>query len=62
MPTGPQNIVLSLNLQSITKSSAINIASLGSTKASVTPTKLNATEKGVLTVTINSLAEDLSDI
>ena len=62
MPIGPQNVVLSINSQFVTSSSAVTIASLGSTKATVTPIKMNATEKGVLTVTINSLAEDLSDI
>ena len=62
MPIGSKNIVLSVNFQFVTSSSAITIAGLGSTKATVTPIKMNATEKGVLTVTINSLAEDLSDI
>ena len=62
MPTGSQDVVLSINGQSVTSSGGITINGLGSTSATVSPTKMNATEKDNLTVTITGLGEDLSDI
>ena len=38
------------------------MSDLGSTSATVTPDKMNATEKGTLTVTITDLAKNLDDI
>ena len=61
IPTGSQNVVLTINGQSVTSSGAVTVAGLGSTSATVTPNKMNATEKGELSVTITNLAEDLSD-
>ena len=62
MPTGSQDIVLTINGQSVTSSGGITINGLGSTSATVSPTKMNATEKDTLTVTVTGLGEDLSDI
>ena len=62
MPSGTKDVVLNINLQSVTSASAITIASLGRTRAAESPLKMNATEKGVLTVIIKNLAEDLSEI
>ena len=61
IPTGTQNVVVTINGKSATKSGT-NVSDLGSTSATVTPNKMNATEKGTLTVTITNLAENLSDI
>ena len=41
--------------------SGITVSASGSTSATVTPEKMNATEKKTLTVTITNLAENLSD-
>ena len=62
MPSGTKDVVLNINQQSVTSASSITINVLGSTKAEVTPSKMNATEKGVLTVTIKNLAQDLNEI
>lgn len=62
MPSGTKDVVLNINQQSVTSASAITINALGSTKATVAPLKMNATEKGVLTVTIKNLSEDLNVI
>ena len=61
IPTGSQDVIVTVNGKSVTKSGT-TVGDLGSTSATVTPTQMNATEKGTLTVTITNLAENLSDI
>ena len=56
MPTGSQDIVLTINGQSVTSSGSITISGLGSTSASISPTKMNASEKDTLTVSVTGLA------
>ena len=59
--TGTKEVVVTINGKAATKSGT-TVSNLGSTSANVTPDKMNATERGTLTVTITNLAEDLDDI